>query len=346
MGVEHLKFLCLFNFSASHRGGGLKRLQEYARWFDAHGGAAFIAHENCRDLEKRFPANRFFFVKPSSFDRLFNDGSYVDEVLASMPTPDLYYAYGIPVYRRVGKKNWFHLSNISPFNVGRVPLPAIDLLRQPILAWRYQRNLHHADIVSAESRASLRYLRVADQSKLFVSVNGGDDEIERAMLPPVATPKDVAVVVGTYKYKAIENSYRVFKWLKAENPALTLKIIGLAEQVPKKLRMAPDVTCTGILPRSDVVEHLANAAFYISTTLLENSYNAASEGIFLARESFVSDIPPHRELLVDEPLDEVSIPGVATPLLRVQRESISTSALKRWDQVITEMLDRAEVATG
>ena len=338
-----MKFPCLFNFSASHRGGGLKRLQEFARWCDARGGAAFIIHESCGDLATHFPANRYFRVARSTLSRLIDDWTYLDPIVAELGPLKLYYSYGIPVYRRVAQVNWFHLSNVIPFNVGRVPLPVTDYLKWPFLAWRYRRNLRHADIVSAESYASLRYLRVADGSKLFVSVNGSDDELAHAAKPPVAAPSDTAVVVGTFKYKTIRDSYRVFQWLKADNPGLRMIVIGVAAQVPEEVRRAPDVTCTGILPRGEVVKHLACASFYISTTLIENSYNAASEGIFLARESFVSDIPPHRELLGDG-REMVDVPGVRARLFHVQREEAPVAALKPWDQVVTEMLDRAGVA--
>lgn len=330
--------ICLFNFSASHRGGGLKRLQEYARWFDSNGGASFIIHPNCADLAERFPANRYFPVVQSGFARFVDDESYLDAIIAETGMSDLYYAYGIPMYRRVARVNWFHLSNVIPFNLGRIPLPAIDYLKQPYLAWRYRRNLRNADVASAESTESLRHLDVGDASRLFVSVNGSDDEIAHASMPPVAEPQDTAVVVGTYKYKAIHDSYQVFQALKKSNRRLRLIIIGVADQVPDAVREASDVSCVGLLPRADVIAHLARASFYISTTLLENSYNAASEGIFLAGESVISDIPPHRELLGDGVGEMVKFAGVERPLIRVIRGTVPIERLQTWDQVITDML--------
>lgn len=331
----------LFNFSASHRGGGLKRLQEYARWFDAKGGASFIIHPSCGDLAEHYPANRYFQVAQTRCFRFFDDVSYLDPIITETGTPDLYYAYGIPIYRRVARVNWFHLSNVIPFNMGRIPLPAIDYLKQPYLAWRYLRNLRNADVVSAESKESLRHLDVGDASRLFVSVNGSDDEIAHASMSPVAEPQETAVVVGTYKYKAIHDSYKVFQALKMANPRLRLTIIGVAEQVPDDVRQAPDVNCVGLLPRAEVIAHLAQASFYISTTLIENSYNAASEGVFLARESLVSSIPPHRELLGDGVGEMVTIAGVKKPLIRVRRGTVPVDRLKTWEQVIVDMLGRA-----
>lgn len=334
----------MFNFSASRAGGGLKRLHEFSRWCDAHGGADFIIHESCRNLPTAFPNNRYHCVAQSALSRLFDDESYLDPILASLGELHLYYAYGIPIYRRAARVNWFHLSNVIPFNVGRVSLPAIDYLKQPLLAWRYRSNLKHADIASAESHASLQYLRSSGTTQLVVSVNGSDDELSYRADPadqPVAI--DTAVVVGTYKYKAISDSWRIFQALQSSQPNLKLIVIGVPEQVPREIRDSPSVTLTGVLPRAEVVRHLAGASHYISTTTLENSYNAASEGVFLARESWVSDIPVHRELLGNEKHEVVRFPGVRASVLHVKRDSITTSQLRSWDRVIVDVLERAQV---
>src|SRR4029453_10582326 len=47
----------LFNFAASPVGAGLKRLYEYAKWFDAHGGARFIIHPGCESRVRDFRRN-------------------------------------------------------------------------------------------------------------------------------------------------------------------------------------------------------------------------------------------------------------------------------------------------
>lgn len=335
---------CLFNFSASPAGGGLKRLREFSRWCNAHGGAHFIIHESCMNLATSFPNNRYHCVTHSRFRRLFDDKKYLEPILKTVGDLDLYYAYGIPVYRRAARVNWFHLSNVIPFNVRRIPLPLIDYLKQPVLAWRYRRNLQNADIVSAESRASLRYLESAGPAHLVVSVNGSDDELsyhaKRAHQPETT---DTAVVVGTYKYKAISDSWRIFQSLQSTRPNLKLTLIGVAQQVPREVREASGVTLTGVLPRSEVIRHLARASHYISTTTLENSYNAASEGVFLARESWVSDIPVHRELLEDETYGLVNFPGVRRSVLHVRRDSITTRQLRSWDQVISDVMERAGI---
>lgn len=226
-----MRFPYLFNFAASDRGGGLKRLEEYSRWFHQRGGVAFAIHHGCRSLIERFPANRYYPVQQNAFQRLFRDGAYLQAIAQDTGPVAFYYAYGIPIYSKVAKVNWFHLSNVMPFSFWRYSLPAIDYIKQPMLARRYQKNTRNADVVSAESRASLAFLKVKDGAKLFVSVNGSDDELARAADHRLRDVDPVAVVVGAYSYNAIDDSYKVNRHLRATEPALRLTIIGVAETV-------------------------------------------------------------------------------------------------------------------
>jgi glycosyltransferase involved in cell wall biosynthesis len=149
----------------------------------------------------------------------------------------------------------------------------------------------------------------------------------------------IAVVLGTYRYKALEDSYAVFEMLRAKDDQLKLMIIGDDKKVPKSLRTNPNIILMGSLPRDKVVDYLRQSEFYISTTYIENSYNAASEGIFFAKESYISDIAPHRELVTGLHFEEVSIPNLNRSLLHLKREEISPVNLKTWDNVITEMVE-------
>jgi hypothetical protein len=332
---------CLFNFAASHRGGGLKRLHEYARWFGARGGAWFIIHPNCANLIDLSPANRYSVVRQPTYRRILDDSGYLDAILAETGIPELYYAYGIPIYDRVGRVNWFHVSNVLPIYSRNIPLSLSDRIKLRYLGWRMRRNYRHADIISAESDFSLRQMKIEETAKLFLSVNGSDDELNRAATVGPRPRDDIAVVVGTYRYKALRDSYRVFDMLQRQHGRLTLVIIGDQTQIPSDLRAKRDVRSTGLLSRGAVVEYLERATYYISTTLIENSYNAASEGVFLAKESYVSDIAPHEELLRGMPFELVSVPNVARPVIHVRRADVSTKNLKTWEQVVTEMMARA-----
>lgn len=335
----------LFNFSSSYMGGGLKRLHEYARWFDAHGGAWFTIHPRCANLRTLFPANRYFVVSRPLYRRVYDDVTYLRDICDAIGCPDLYYAYGIPIHQRVGMVNWFHLNNLLPVYSLHIPLSLFDRIKFGFLGWQIRRSRHNADVISAESRFSLEKMRGYDPGKLFLSVNGSDDELKYTFVS--AGPSDeVAVVVGTYRYKALDDAYRVFEMLRAKNDQLKLAIIGREQYLPRELRRREGVLVRDQLPREKVVEYLSRARYYISTTLIENSYNAASEGVFLAAESYVSDIGPHRELLQSSRHEIVSVPGVRQPMIHVRRADASPDVLKSWEQVITDMLARVADVRG
>jgi hypothetical protein len=339
MGIEN-RFL--LNFAASYSEGGYKRLHAYAQWFDRRGGACFAIHPHCSHLITQFPNNRYFPVAKSRLTRLIDDWGYLRTIGRAIGRPELYYSYGIPLYMPFGRINWFHLSNVLPLSTAGVPLSWPDRLKFHLLGRRIRRGFALADIISAESRSSLGLIDPRTCPNMLVSVNGSDDELQ-SMRELNAQPKDnIAVVLGTYRYKALEESWRVFERLRTDNCGLELVIIGNDKFVPQSLRRDPNVIVRGVLQRSEVTECLRRCRFYISTTHAENSYNAASEAIFLADESFISDIGPHRELLAASRFQRVSIPGVARPLLRVERTELSSTALKSWDSVVTEMVTTAQ----
>ena len=344
MSLRAVRYPYLFNFSSSYSGGGLKRLHAYSEWFGERGGAWIIIHPDAAHLPDLFPANRYFVVRQSLFKRVYNDAAYLADICSDIGSPRLYYAYGIPIYRRIGEVNWFHLSNLLPVHTGGVPQPMMFGAKMRYLGWQIVRNYPNADVISAESRFSLQQLRStpADEEKLFLAVNGSDDELA-SVGGSIGPREDLAVAVGTMGYKALGDTYRVFEMLRAGNTELKLVLIGPKELVPPALRGRDGVETTGPLPQKKVVEYLARARYYISTTRIENSYNAAAEGLFLAEESYLSDIEPHRELLMETHAELIRVQGVNRGMFRVRGSDASLAALKTWDQVIVEMLERAGI---
>ena len=337
MTVEH-KFL--LNFAASYSTGGYKRLHEYARWFNENGGTWFAIHPRCAELTRRFPNNRYFVIRQTRVARLFDDCGYLKAIAREIGQPALYYSYGIPLYARFGKVNWFHLSNVLPFRGSGVPLSALGRLKADFLGRRIRAGFGNTDVISAESNCSLAMINSGAPEKLFVSVNGSDDEIAQLEVKSTAPRENIAAVVGTTPYKALEDSHRVFELLKSTNPQLQLKLIGNPSWVPRALRATDGVIVCGVLARPEVMNCLRKSRYYISTTRIENSYNAASEGIFLADESYVSDIGPHMELLAKEKFETVSVPGVGRTILKVRRDGLLGLNLKSWATVIGEMMAR------
>ncbi len=336
----------LFNFAVSRYGAGFKRLHAHAKWFNENGGAWFIIHSQSTFLVKEFPNNRFFLVNQQRYKRIFNDCEYLDAIREDVGQPEFYYSYGIPIYSRFGKINWFHLSNALPLGTQGIPLPFFDRLKLNFLGWRIKQNFQNADIISAESSSSLKLFDAKHAGKLFVSGNGGDDELDCLQNGEVQTKDDIATVIGTYKYKSLNDSYLIFEMLRKENDRLRLMIIGDERPIPTNLRNNKNVIIRGVLPREDVMKVLRKSKYYISTTYIENSYNAASEGIFIADESFISDIGPHRELLENIPFERISISDMTRPILYVKRQDISEVALKTWEDIITEMLDHIFLKKG
>jgi len=117
-------------------------------------------------------------------------------------------------------------------------------------------------------------------------------------------------------------------------------LIGNKSGIPTQLMNNKDVVSTGVIQQGEVIEFLKKTKYYISTTLIENSFNAASEGIVFADESYISDIAPHRELLENEVFEQVSIPHACNSVLRVKREDITGKNLKSWDSIISELIEK------
>ena len=329
----------LFNFSVSYSGGGYKRLFEYSKVINSQGGAHFIIHSNCQSLIKIFPNNHYHVVKQSFFERIFEDCKYLKPIIENLGVPDFYYSYGIPIYSKIGVVNWFHLSNVLPLASKGISSGLLSRLKVMELGRRIRKNLVNTSVISAESQFSLEALGTKHMHRHFLSVNGADDELKVLAKNEVYIKSNIAVVVGTYKYKALADSYQVFNELrKTIDSDLKLVIIGPKKGIPADLTGDGNVIIRGLLSREEVIECLQTARFYISTTQIENSYNAASEGIFFANESYISNIGPHQELLEKMPHSIVSMPNVEPLLIKVKRSEINGDNLLTWAQVVEQMM--------
>jgi len=335
----------LFNFSVSHSGGGYKRLFEYSKVINTQGGAHFIIHPNCQSLIKLFPNNHYHVVQQVLLKRIFEDCKYLKPIIQHLGVPDVYYSYGIPIYYKVGVVNWFHLSNVLPLASKGISSGFLSHLKVMELGRRIRKNLSNASVISAESQFSLKVLGSKHMQRHFLSVNGADDEIKVLVENKQYEKLNRAVVVGTYKYKALTDSYQVFKELqKTTNGDLKLVIIGPEKGISRKLTGDENIIIRGLLSREEVIECLQTARFYISTTQIENSYNAASEGIFFASESYISNIGPHQELLAGKPHSLVSIPNVEPLLIKVKRDEVNGDNLLTWAQVVEQMMTKIKTS--
>ena len=339
-----IKYKFLFNFSVTTTGGGLKRLCEYAKWFHESGGAYFIIHPNCEFLKKEFPNNKYFIVFQTRLERLYKDCEYLSKINKEVNKPDLYYSYGIPIYYEFGKINWFHVSNVLPFDTKNMGLTLFDrYIKFNILRWKIIKNYQNADIVSAESKNSLNMIKNEKVKEIFLSSNGSDDEINHLQSNSIMDKKNVAVIVGTQSYKKLIDAYCIFKYLKKKNKTLKLIIVGDQKYIPKQLTNKDNIFLEGIIKQKDVIKLLKKAKYYISTTRIENSFNAASEGIFFAEESYISDIGPHRELLKNESCDFISLPNLTGKIIKIKRKNIKGKNLMLWRDIIVQKIKKIEI---
>lgn len=336
----------LFNFSASYSGGGLKRLEEYSKCLNDMDGSYFIIHENCSFLIDRFKNNQYFVVSQSRLSRLFNDCAYLDKILKELPNIEFYYSYGIPIYDRYVSKQWFHLSNVAPLIPFKINLSLFEKIKCFILGCKIKHYLANYDYVSTESNYSSGLFKDLPRcnSLVLTSVNGGDDEIEKFnSASSVNNFSNEAVCVGTHKYKRLDKVFKIFLELLIEEPELNLIIIGDRKGISKKILCHPQVKALGIIERKEVIAYLSGSKYYITATEVENSYNAASEGVFLSKFSFISTIQPHLELVKDLPYKKYQFSALDDEFLFLKKSDLSAYNLKTWDNVIHEMLVDAEL---
>ena len=332
----------LFNFSSSYSGGGLKRLMAYIGWFHRHGGAHFIVNKRLEGQLARFDANTYCYVDISALDKFLNKQTYVEEVIARIGKCDFYFSYNVPMKHFRANVSWFHLSNVLPlFGTRGLSIPSRRRIELWWLGLLTKKGLHYCDFVSAESEFSLNLLGIGDSTKRTISTNGSDNELE-VMLRRGDDAERLAVVVGTYFHKNIGDSYKVYQYLKRSDPSLNLVIIGDEITVPDYVKKDPSVTLKGIVKHDKALQILSSARFYISASLIENSWNAASEGAILAQESIVSMIPPHLELLEGSKFTELDEMKTINPMLRITKDQVNADKLKTWGEVISDMLLAAE----
>ena len=251
------KFNFLFNFAVTTTGGGLKRLYAYSEWFNKKGGALFIIHPKCNFLKKKFPNNKYFIVFQYHFERIFNDCKYLIKIKKKINKPDLYYSYGIPIYYNFGKINWLHISNILPFKSARMGLTFFDkFIRLALLGWKMKKNFKNSDIVSAESQNSLNVIRNNNIKELFLSLNGSDDELNYLKNKSIPNKENIVVLIGTQKYKALLDAYKIFKYLKKKNNFLKLVLVGDKNSIPKHFINNKNVILKGVINQNEVIKIL------------------------------------------------------------------------------------------
>ena len=340
----------LLNFSASPAGGGWRRLEETAKWFDGHGGATFLVHPAVLgSVSKWSHANRFIAISQSKLTRLFADGRYLPPIVSELGRPDIYFSYGIPVFYGVGRINWFHVSNSLTLTRHRHGMPLKRYLELQLLGRRTVQCLKNAQIASAESEFAVGLLKDragarARTSRYVVLNNGCEDSLfSSQQLPERETKEPYAVTVGTSPYKRLDLALEVFGQLQARNPNLrTLKIVGDKRQIPSSVLRDHRVEALGSGLDNDVLYRLLRGAeYYVSTSGIENSSTAVLEGLLLSKRVVLSDIPSHREAIEGLAVSYVHVPSTGAFVEVTGTDAKGIVGTSSWSDVLARLYEVA-----
>ena len=294
----------LFNFSSSPVGGGLIRTLETIKWFDATNGAYFIVNDRIKDLVSKYNKNnKYFFISDNKAKRLFSDGYYIPKIIGEIGRPDIYFSYGIPVFKDIGKINWFHISNALALKTDKISLPLKTRIQMLILKKRIMKSIKYTHIATGESEFSVNLFKEHVNKRNLkchydVLPNGYDvTHLKEIVDKKREVLSKYAVTIGTYKYKKIKVALELFHQIKKTNNLKKFIVVGPTNNLPRSVINDEFVEVKPNLSREDMLSLLYNAEYYISASQIENSSNAVLEALLLSKNIILSNIPSHNEML-------------------------------------------------
>ena len=298
------KIVWLFNFSASWTGGGLVRALETIKWFNNNEGAVFILNTKLRNKVTNYSKNRYYFIKTNRIKRVINENYYLPDILDEVGTPDIYFSFGIPINEKIGKINWFHLSNALNLITHNINLSLLKKIKMKFLKKKIKKSLKIIDIATAESEFSLELLKKVNKNKVDnlifeVLPNGYNiEKLNEVFNKDRNNINDYAISIGTYSYKRLDLVIKIFYKLRETNVHLNkIIIIGNSKYIQQNIIMDPRVEIIEFLDNDLIYNLLYNSEFYISASEIENSSIAVLESLLLSKNSILSKIPSHMELI-------------------------------------------------
>ena len=327
----------LFNFSSSYNGGGFKRTKETVKWFDNNFGAYFIINNKIKDEINIYnKTNKYFFIVENKIKRLLIDGYYLPKIIDEIGRPDIYFSYGIPVYKDTARINWFHISNALSLKTKNISLPFKKRFQMWILKKRIIRSMKHTNIATGESEFTIKMLKDKNNEKhikCFYDVlpNGYDISLVKNVLNKKREQSyKYGITIGTSKYKKIKVALELFHEIKKTNNLKKMIIVGSFEDIPKSVVNDKFVVIKSNISTKELFNLLYNAEHYISASQIENSSIAALEALILSKNLALSNIPSHDELLRDFKTIKIVLKSSGTEFIILESKNKNENKIKKF----------------
>ncbi len=340
------KLIWLFNFSSSWSGGGLIRTMETVKWFDNNFGGNFIINDKIKSEVSRYnKRNKYFFISDNKIKRLVSDGYYIHEIISEIGRPDIYFSYGIPVFKNIADINWFHISNALTLKTKNISLPIITKVQMWILKKRIIKSMKNTHIVTGESEFSLNLLKKENNISCYYEVlpNGYDISLLEDILNKKREQNyKYGITIGTFKYKKIEVALELFHEIRESYNLEKFIIIGAHSHLPKSIINDKFVEFKSNISREELFSLLYNSEYYISASQIENSSIAALEALLLSKNVILSDIPSHKEMINKFKTKKVSIKNSEASFIMLENSNEKYNAIP-WTNVCEKLFHIIDV---
>lgn len=328
----------LFDFSSTSSGGGLRRIKAYAKYFSTSPlKTHFFIDERMKNSDAIQRLVSSTLVRNTEFSKFMLHKKYLSPYKNQAKW---LFSYGIPIKGNIAKKHWLHISNILPFAIFDVTLEPYLFFKMFVLRQQFKNNMLINNVVSAESNFSInKYHEITASTAHHCLLRNGIDSNKLNLTKFDKEP--IAISIGTYTYKRLDLTYKLFQSLKKDLGLETLLLVGESKRIPKFIKNACDVEIQNFLTEDCLKLRLKKASYFISTSEAENSSCAVQEGLLLTKKAILSDIPSHREMLKHNFSGAFKCNGM--DLLMVNYSDMSRESMKNWTNEIEEMLSRMEL---
>ncbi len=320
----------IFDFSASPSGGGLLRLLEYIRFFNNHNNnVLFLVHSKVPvELYKGSKCKIVVFER-NPLKRIFFDHLFLKKYIGQAYC---FFSYGIPIYKRVAKKNWMHLSNALPFGYKKCSLSFKNRIKNYVLFSKFKNIDPGIEFISGESQSTIDLFSefIESKAKKIVLYNGFDKSI--IINVNNSNRDNIALTVGGGSYKRLDLVYDCYLNIKKKNKIRELVIIADQKTVPDWIKKKQDVRIIDYLYHEELMKLYRNSEYYISMSEIENSSNAVLEALYCGCTVFLSKIPSHIEMFSGI-LNDQFYPDY----LIATKDDLKKENSVSWDEIIKKM---------